>query len=203
MSRRRLRFAGEIAGLGTTSGVRIVAGFWSASPFGPFIDVMVERADGHRILYAPGAEVADFVAATYRFDSVVVTPVLVCRTGSVVDLTAGGLTVRLTVGGRPALGWLLRAVPGPIAAAPAWSAAVDPLAVRLLPGVRLTGTAGGGRREWYGARDLHRIVAAEGALDGVPLGGLAPVSPPVGFGFGSVPRQPGMVSVVTTVQLAE
>lgn len=166
MTARRLRFDGWIAGLGTTSGVRIVVGCWSGSPFGAFTDVMVERGDGHRILSAPTTEIAGFVAGTYRFDAVVVTPVQVRAGGPDVDLTAGALSLRLTVGGRPPLGWLLRAVPASITTAPAWSAAVDPIVALLLPGVRATGTAGGGRREWYGARDLHRIVAAQGASTG-------------------------------------
>jgi hypothetical protein len=69
--------------------------------------------------------------------------------------------------------------------------------------VRATGSAGGGRREWYGARDQHRLTAVVGTLDGADLGGLAPVDPPVQFGFGSVPRMPTDVRVVTTVELPE
>src|SRR5699024_6852506 len=45
-----LRFVGEIAGVGTTSGTRVVVGRWEDSPFGPFGDAMVETADGHRVL---------------------------------------------------------------------------------------------------------------------------------------------------------
>jgi hypothetical protein len=36
--------------------------------------------------------------------------------------------------------------------------------------------------------------------DGVDLGGVAPVLPPVRFGFGSSPARPSIVSVVTTVR---
>jgi hypothetical protein len=46
-------FDGWIAGLGTTSGTRIVLGHWPRSPFGPISDVMLERGDGHRLLVAP------------------------------------------------------------------------------------------------------------------------------------------------------
>ncbi len=196
----RLRFDGWIAGAGSTSGVRLVVGCWTASPYGAFADVMIERADAHRILLAPSAEVAAFVSATYHFDSVVVTAVRVSSDGPTLKVEAGPLTLRLTTGRRPALGWLLRAVPRRLATAPAWAAAVDPVARRLLPGVRATGSAGGGRREWYGASDLHRIVALDGSLAGASLGALAPVDPPVRFGFGSVPRSPALVVVRTTVE---
>ena len=49
----RLRFAGRIAGVGSTSGVRVVVGHWHSSPLGAFADVMVETASGHRVLLAP------------------------------------------------------------------------------------------------------------------------------------------------------
>ncbi|PAZ09762.1 hypothetical protein CLM62_44450 [Streptomyces sp. SA15] len=51
--RPRLRFDGSIAGMGTSSGTRLVLGHWQRSPFGPFSDVMIERADGERLFGAP------------------------------------------------------------------------------------------------------------------------------------------------------
>ena len=48
-------------------GVRLVVGVWDDSPLGAFADVMVERADGHRLLLAPSHEVADFVTGTYTY----------------------------------------------------------------------------------------------------------------------------------------
>ena len=71
----RDRFDGQIAGVGTTSGLRAVVGSWAAGPWGAFADVMVERPDGERLLLAPSPQVADLVASTYRFDRVVLTPV--------------------------------------------------------------------------------------------------------------------------------
>ncbi len=65
----RWRFEGEITGLGSGAGVRIVVGHWSRSPLGEFTDVMVELADGHRVLLAPSAAVRDFVTATYVMPS--------------------------------------------------------------------------------------------------------------------------------------
>ncbi|WP_369816295.1 hypothetical protein [Cellulomonas sp. Leaf334] len=71
----RLTFDGHIAGFGTTEGTRIVVGRWRTSALGPFTDVMVERADGLRVLLAPRDDVADLVAGTYAFDAVHVVPV--------------------------------------------------------------------------------------------------------------------------------
>ncbi|MFH8336492.1 hypothetical protein [Streptomyces sp. AM6-12] len=197
--RGRLRFDGWIAGVGTTSGTRLVVGYWARSPFGPFADVMLERADGHRLLLAPSRRTADFIAGTYKFDEARVAPVRVHVTGGLWTVTAKPhLELRFTVGRRPLPGLLLAAVPGALAARPGWTAVTDPLA-RLLLGLRTRGSAGGGRREWYGARDLHRIVAASAVHEGRDLGSLAPVEPAVRFGFGSAPRSPGLVRVTTTV----
>jgi len=197
----RLRFDGWILGTGTTSGTRLVLGHWPRSPFGAFSDVMVQRPDGHRVLLAPSAEVAGFVGATYTFDEVQVVPVAVGRPGPRAwTVDAGPLALRVRTGRRPALGWLLRAVPAPVARAPRWVGLVD-LPARLTTGLRTRGSAGNGRTEWYGVQDLHALDAGTATWDGAPLGGLARVDPPVTFGFGSVPAAPGVVRVTTTVQL--
>ncbi|GGS53387.1 hypothetical protein GCM10010206_13730 [Streptomyces cinerochromogenes] len=195
----RLRFDGWIAGIGTASGTRVVLGHWPRSPFGPFSDVMLERKDGHRLLLAPTRRTADFVAGTYAFDEVRIVPVRVRVTGDRWTVTAGSLLdLRLTIGRRSPTGVLLRAVPGALAARTPWTVVTDP-AARLLLGTRTRGSAGGGRREWYGARDLHRITAASAVHEGRDLGPLAPVEPAVRFGFGSAPRAPSLVRVTTTV----
>ena len=77
--------------------------------------------------------------------------------------------------------------------------AVSPFAALLSPGVRTAGTAGGGRREYYGVTDLHRIDAATVSWDGIDAGALAAVRPAVGFGFSSVPAEPSLARVRTTV----
>ena len=101
---------------------------------------------------------------------------------------APGLDLTFRVGRRPALGWLLRLVPSRLATAPWWARLTDPVARVVLRGVRTRGTAGNERREYYGATDLHRITELAGSWQGNDLGGLAPVSPEPGFGFGSTPR---------------
>ncbi|CAM5410364.1 hypothetical protein SALBM135S_01435 [Streptomyces alboniger] len=199
---RRLRFDGWIAGMGTSSGTRIVLGHWQRSPFGTFSDVMVEDAAGRRLLLAPSRETADFISATYAFDDVRVVPVEVDVAHDTWTVRTPPLTLRFTVGRRGLLGRLLRAVPASVARRPAWSAVTYWPARVLLRGVRTRGSAGGGRREWYGARDLHPLRTVSAAFDGTDLGAMAPVTPPVGFGFGSAPTEPGLTRITTTVELA-
>ena len=199
---QRLRFSGAIAGVGSSSGVRLVVGHWLASPFGAFTDVMVEDADGHRTLLAPTQDVARFVTQTYEFDEVCLTPVSVQVTEGSWDVRAGDhLAAYLTLGRRRPLGWLLRAVPPPVATSVAWATVVDPVARLALRGVRTRGVALEGRREWYGATDLHSLTALSGTWRGVGLGELAEVDPPCRFGFSSTPSAPGVTTVVTTVAL--
>jgi hypothetical protein len=197
----RVRFDGWIAGLGTTSGTRLVLGHWTRSPFGPVTDVMVEGADGHRRLLAGDAELGRFVAETYSFDDARVVPTDAQHAGPRWAVTAGPLNLRFTTGGRGALGRLLHLVPRPLARCRPWVRFIDWPARLILPGVRTYGSAGHGRREWYAVQDLHRITAATAELDGTSLGDLADIHPPVRFGFGSTPRFPALVRVTTTVQM--
>ncbi|MFB2596369.1 hypothetical protein ACEXQE_01110 [Herbiconiux sp. P17] len=197
---RDLRFAGRIAGFGTTSGTRIVLGLWETSPFGRFADAMIEDARGHRILLAPTDEVAAFIAATYAFDEVRVLPVARRRIDGGLALDASALSVRLRVGSVSPLGRVLRSVPPRLATHLGWLRAIDPVARTLQPGVRTAGSAGGGRREFYGVTLARRIVWAEARLDGADLGAFAELDPPVRFGFASAPREPHLVDVVTTIR---
>jgi hypothetical protein len=80
-----------------------------------------------------------------------------------------------------------------------WCTVIDPLARLAVRGVRTRGSAGNGRREWYGVTDQHAVTAVSCVLDGRPLAALADVWPPVGFGFSSTPRAPGIVCVTTTI----
>ena len=195
----RLVFTGHIAGAGSRSGVRIVVGAWDQSPFGAFADVMVQTADDERILLAPTEAVAEFVSSTYRFDRVEVGEVTA-------DLEAGALTViaetlhaRIAIGGPARVDHLLRLVPPRLATSPRWLRAIDPVAARILPGVHTYGSAGNDRVEYYGARRSRLITEIDGHFRDVPFGGLAPLTPPVGFGFSSAPATPQVVSVTTTI----
>ncbi|MFJ1811198.1 MULTISPECIES: hypothetical protein [unclassified Streptomyces] len=199
--RPRLRFDGWIAGLGTSSGTRIVLGHWQRSPFGRFSDVMLERPDGERLLLAPTQGTANFVSDTYTFETVRVVPIDVTVADGTWIVTAGSLDLRFTTGRRGLLGFLLCAVPGALARRPVWGALTDWPTRVLLPGVRTRGSVGAGRREWYGARDLRPIRTVSAAFEGTDLGATAPVEPPVRFGFGSVPRRPAVTRVTTTISL--
>jgi hypothetical protein len=95
------------------------------------------------------------------------------------------------------LGRVLRLVPAPLARATPWVTLLDGPA--RLARLRTRGSAGTGRTEWYGVRDLRAIVELSASWSGRPLGPLAPIRPPVGFGFASVPSRPAVIRVVTTV----
>ncbi|CAB4692089.1 MAG: hypothetical protein F2667_02490 [Actinobacteria bacterium] len=196
----RQRFEGAIAGVGTTSGVRVVVGRWSDTPLGPFGDAMVQRADGHRVLIAPHQEAAGFIAATYTFDEVRIEPVAVASTPDGWSLRSASLTLDLVVGRRSPLGRLLGLLPRAVSTAPWFCAVTDPVARVVMRGVRTRGTAGRGRREWYGATDHHVVESVTGSFDGLDLGSLHDVLPAPTFGFSSTPPRPSVTAVVTTVE---
>ena len=201
MTATRSRFHGEIAGVGSESGTRVVVGHWRRTPLGPFADAMVETAAGHRVLLAPTTQARDFITATYVFDEVRLEPCAVEVADGVLAFRSPSLSLDVAVGSRTALGRLLGLVPDRIATAPAWCAVTDPVARVLLRGVRTRGTAHGRRREWYGATDVRSLTSLRGAFDGVDLGSLRPVDPPCRFGFSSTPRRPSLTQVVTTVEV--
>ncbi|MBK8470515.1 MAG: hypothetical protein WAR57_04280 [Candidatus Phosphoribacter sp.] len=211
MSAQDRRFSGRITGIGSTSGVRLVVGHWDVSPFGAFADVMVEDASGRRTLLAPTDEIARFVSGTYEFDDVAVAPIDAAwsppheragqpHTGGVCRVRTDRLELTVEVGGRSGVGRLLRLMPTALATAPWWCRAIDPVARRVMPGVRTAGSTGRGRSEFYGATDLRKIRAVHGSWDGADLGSIADVWPPARFGFSSVPRRPAMTTIVTTVR---
>lgn len=203
-SSQRLAFAGTITGVGSSSGTRVVVGHWHRSPLGAFADAMVETADGHRVLLAPREDVADLVASTYSFDEVRVEPVECVAVPTWSTFASPSLRLAVGVGRRTALGWALRAVPRPLAVAPAWTLVTDPAARVLQRGVRTRGRTGEGaeaRREWYGATDHHHVRSLAGWWEDAPLGTLAPLTPPVSFGFSSSPAAPSRTAVVSTIEL--
>lgn len=179
---QRLRFRGQIAGVGSTSGVRAVVGRWSDTHLGSFGDAMVETREGHRVLIAPSHDVAEFICATYDFDEVRVGPVTVEYQPRRWHVESASLDLTITVGSLMLLGRLLRLVPPRLAASPAWSTVVDPIARSVMRGVRTRGTALAGRQEFYGATDPHAVTDLVGHFDGQTLGALAPVDPPCRFG---------------------
>lgn len=196
---RRWIFDGHIAGIGTASGLRAVVGLWQHSPFGAFADVMVQQPSGHRLLLAPTDDIADFISATYRFDEVRILPVAAALADGAVVVDAGPLSIRAQVGSRTVLGTALRAVPRQLAVHPRWLQAISPVAGILSKGSRTSGSAGSGRREYYGVSDLHGIASAVITWEGADAGALAAIRPAVTFGFSSVPPRPSLARVRTTV----
>ena len=196
----RSRFCGEIVGVGSRSGTRIVVGRWKSSPLGTFADAMVETAEGERVLLAPSRQVAEFVEATYFFDSVRIEDMRVDETleGSW-SVRSASLVLDVEFGGRTLLGRLLRLVPARVAESPGWCTVTDPVARVAMRGVRTRGSAGGSRQEWYGATDHHAVTGLSGSFDGADLGELRPVLPSPRFGFSSTPAKPSITRVVTTV----
>ena len=193
-------FEGQIAGVGSTSGVRVVLGWWRRTPWGEFADVMVEEPGGHRVLLAPDRRVAELLEQTYAFDEVVTGPVRVVALGRALRVHGRDLDLGITVGGPTLLGGLLALLPRRLATSPRWLTMIDPAARMIMKGVRTKGTAGAGRTEFYGAYGLRRVDCVFGSWRGTELGTLAPVEPPVRFGFGSTPRQPVVTSLVTTIR---
>lgn len=195
----RLEFAGQIAGIGSASGVRVVVGRWERSPWGPFSDVMLAEPDGTRVLLAPTDQVAEFVSQTYVFDRVETGPVEATVTAAGWRIKAPGLELNLQLGRRTPLGHVLRLVPARVAAAPAFALLTDPVARVVLRGVRTRGSAGNRREEFYGATDLWSVRSIAGSWQGSALGALERVWPEPRFGFGSTPARPSVTTLVTTV----
>ncbi len=203
VSVQRLVFRGHIAGFGTAAGVRLVVGDWAESPFGAFADVMVQTAGGERVLLAPTAQVADFVSSTYQFDRIEIGPVRSDLSGDRLGIEAPGLSAEVSIGRAAPIDRLLRLVPVALATAPWWLRAIDPVAAVLVRGVHTAGSAGNGRREYYGVRRSRLIDAVSGTFDGRDLEGIAPLLPPVGFGFSSAPPTPQIVAVTTTIDMPD
>jgi hypothetical protein len=199
----RLVFTGHIAGAGTGSGLRIVVGRWDDSPFGSFTDVMLQTADDERVLLAPDAPIAEFVSSTYHFDRVQLGGLMADLRADLLTVSAEDFDARVHIGGAAPVDRLLRLVPRRLATSPHWLRAIDPVASHIVPGVHTYGTAGNGRVEYYGVRRSRRVTAIDGHYRGVSFGGLAPLRPPVSFGFSSAPASPQIVAVTTTIDESE
>lgn len=206
-SSRDQRFRGRIMGVGSASGLRAVVGMWRDSPLGAFTDVFLELPDGSSLLLAPDEAVAEFVSSTYRFDETRVLPVRSTVLASadpaaraVIEVEAGPLHLRAEIGAITPLGRLLRVVPRRIAVDPRWLTAIDPVARLIVPGAGTAGTAGAGRREFYGVYGSHAVRSLTGTWEGADVGALAPLDPPVRFGFASMPARPQVVDVESVIR---
>ena len=167
-------------GVGTTSGVRLVIGMWDQLPVRGVHGRLrgaarrVERAarpgrDRRRVRlrHLPLRRGRRPAASRAR------------RTASGLELDAGQLRRRSTSARISPLGRLLRIVPKPIARDPRWLRAINPVARLVAPGAGTAGSAGNGRREYYGVTGAHDVTGVRGTWAGEPLGDLAPLDPPV------------------------
>ncbi|QCB93661.1 hypothetical protein [Cellulomonas shaoxiangyii] len=193
----RVTLDGHIAGVGTQEGTRFVVGRWLSSPLGAFADVMVERADGTRVLLAPSDDVAALVTRLYTFDAVHVVDVRVAadRAARTWTVEAGPLDARIEIGPRTPIGHLLHGLPRAVTRAGATAGVVAAVAGVVLPGVRTRGTGDDGTPERYAAHDQHAVVGVDARWGDRLLGALRPVEPAVRFGFSSVPAQPAVTAV--------
>ena len=142
---------GLIAGAGFASGDRLVVGHWTTSPIGAFGDVMWAAPDGRRTLWAPDADVAEFVGAVYRFESVEIADLQVVGTIAGMTATTPDWSLRLEDAGR---GSASRCT-GP----PGLTRFVEAPVARAWMRVRPYGVSTSGVREWYRADAWRRIVA--------------------------------------------
>ena len=182
----RHQLHGTITSAGFASGDRFVVGHWRASPLGPMTDVMWARPDGERVLLAPDAAVAGFVASLYRFDRVEVVPLSARLVDGTLDLAAGDLALLLRAGRR----WAL-----PVRRPALVTRLIEAPVARALLGVRTYGVTVNGVRQYYGAESYRAVVAGRAQLGGRDLGPLAPVRPALGFGFSEPPPRPSMVAL--------
>lgn len=177
---------GSIVASGFASGDRVVVGHWQETPLGPITDVMWASPDGHRTLYAPTKDAADFITGVYAFDSVAVVDIDVAGTERTLDLAFAGRGLRFAARRgipipfrRPA--WFTRRIEGPIA--------------RRVMGVATYGVSPTGVQEWYRADRWAPLRTADASVDGRALGPMAPITPACGFGFSEPPTRPSWVDV--------
>jgi hypothetical protein len=150
---------------------------------------MWARPGGERVLVAATEDVAAFVSAVYRFDDTVVDPAFRATiTGRTLRVEAPGSQLAWTAeGGR---GW-----PVPIAGPPWVTRRLAGPVARRAMGVNTYGVSPTGVREWYRASWYRPVLRSAASIAAEDLGALAPLDPPVRFGFSEPPKRPSMVSV--------
>ncbi len=200
-------FEGAITAAAFASGDAVVVGAWARSPLGGFVDVMWRRPDGTRVLLAPTATVADYVAGLYTFDEVQVVRIRGGVRGAVVAVQAGPLQLHAELAARDWRSWLFALRPRVLRRSPRWIAVEDRLARPFVGallgggrGVRATGIAPGGQREHYGADDWRRVASATLTVDGEDAGPMRDMPADLGVGLSAFPTVPASVRVGTLIQ---
>ena len=207
--RHPVRLEGTIAGCGFASGDRFVAGIWERGPLGPMNDLMWARSDGTRVLLAPSGDVAAFVGGVYDFDETEVVPFELIRShAQALHLRAGPVELELQ-SERPSRLFALR--PKALRRSRVWVRLEDlllrPLVGRFVlrgaEGVRGYGVSPSGVREWYTIDSYARVTHARGRINGRNLGDMAPLDPPVRFGFSEFPTKPALVRCAPLLEGSE
>jgi len=145
--------------------------------------------------------VGDFLSRHYRFDEVRIGAIRVERAGSTIEVGAGPIDMRLTLGPSRAPSRLLSLRPRALRVQPAWIAFEDAVARPLVGpwfaagAVRTRGRTAGGAREWYAIHDF-RAGTATASIDGLALGPTMPTEP-AGFGFSEFPNESALVRVTS------
>ncbi len=179
---------GSIAGVGFSTGNRVVIGHWNDSPIGPFSDVMWAEPDGWRTLFVATMAAKSFVTAIYDFETVHVVPELrVDESADRIHVAWNEAELSLRLGRAvpfpPRNAWLSRRIERPIA--------------RMTMGVLTHGVSPSGVEEEYRARRIHRIKSGWGVAAGRDLGTIGPPRPACGFGFSEPPPFPSLTRLET------
>lgn len=180
---------GTITSVGFASGDRVVIGDWTSGPLGPMLDLMWADPTGQRTLIAVDREVAQFVSAIYRFETVEVDESLRTIAGEDhLTLSSERFDLLLTFG---------HSIPIPFRRLrnPHVTRYIEHPIARRLMRVHTFGVTAEGMYEWYQADRIRRVVHANGMLDGSPLGVMTAVSPPLKVGFSEPPRRPSSVTI--------
>lgn len=199
-------FEGAITAAGFDSGDAVVVGAWARSPLGMVMDVMWRRPDGERVLLAPTAAVADYVAALYAFDTVRVVPIVGRLTRDRLTVAAGPLDLHADLAPPDWRSWLFALRPRRLRRSPRWIAFEDrlarPVVGRLIggaEGVRASGVAPGGQQEYYGVDDWRAVATAKLTVEGRDAGPMADLPADFGVGLSAFPTTPASVRVGTLI----
>lgn len=172
--------------MGFASGDRVVVGHWDASPIGPFVDLMWATPEDERVLIVSDERAQAFVTAVYEFDRVQLDRRLEAFwDGRTLAVAGADRRVALRIG---------RGIPFP--PRPLWVTRwIEPSIGRWVTGAVSYGTSPTGVREWYPARRVSRIVAADAWVGDQHLGRHGPPLPAVRFGFSEPPRWSALTEV--------
>jgi hypothetical protein len=181
---------GSVTSSGFASGDRVIVGDWSASPIGPFVDVIWTGPDDLKVLFTTSDRVARFVSSVYRVDRIEIVPVVLDRSDRGLGVVVGNRDLSFRWGRGLRFGvrrprWVTRWLEDPVA--------------RVGLKVRTYGVTSTGVRVWYQARAFQRLRASA-SVGGRDLGPGAPFLPAAHFGFTDPTRRPARTTLTVRLQ---